>query len=348
MKFDYIIVGNGIAGSVLSYMLLQRKKKILVIDKPSLSSSSQVAAGLYNPIVFKRLAKSWNIDVLLPFADKFYSDAESFFGEKLYHKKNILKIFSEENEIAFWKKKAEEIPEYLLGEIDATNLNGAINNPLGMAAVKQSGWLDIKKFIAKNTEHLKKNNSLLNEKFDYSAIQFSEESISYKNSSASKIIFCEGFLTSQNPFFKWLPFKLTKGETLTIKIKDFPTEQIINKGVFILPLGKDLFKVGATYEWDELDEVPTEKGKSELISKLGKVFKTDYEIISHEAGIRPTVKDRRPLIGIHPQYSHLVVFNGMGTKGVLLAPYYAQKLAEHLEKNIPLEKEADISRFNLQ
>lgn len=192
---------------------------------------------------------------------------------------------------------------------------------------------------------------LLEEKFDFSQLSVSENNISYKDLKVKKIIFCEGFKAIENPYFPKLPFKLTKGEILTIKLlgdKIIPTEKVVNKGVFILPLGNNTYKVGATYEWAELNEEATEKGKSELIEKLQKVIKTPFEIIDHQAGIRPTVNDRRPLLGFHSQHPQLAIFNGMGTKAVMLAPYFAKHFAEVLEGETSLDKEVDIARFSGQ
>ena len=188
----------------------------------------------------------------------------------------------------------------------------------------------------------------MEETFDYNRVSFSENKVVYKDIEADKIIFCEGYKTIDNPYFSWLPFKLTKGEILTVKIPDFKIDDefVLNKGVFILPLGNNIYKVGATYEWNDLTEKTTEKGKLELEDKLKKVIKLPFEIIDQQAGIRPTVLDRRPLIGIHSENNKLAVFNGMGTKGVMLVPHFANQFADFLINNIPLNKEVDIDRFN--
>lgn len=345
-KFDYIIVGNGIAGAVLSLTLINHGKSVLVIDNPNLSKSSKVAAGLYNPIVFKRLVKSWMADEIFPFAEIFYQKAEEEFQTRFLFKKEIIKLFAEENEKAFWSKKLDsDAGKYLSKNINSENHFQNINNTNGSASVLNAGYLDIKTFIQKNTERLKDSNSYIEETFEYDKISFSENEVSYKNTSASKIIFCEGYKATENPIFNWLDFKLTKGEVITVNIPELKMEDVINKGVFILPLGNHIYKVGATYEWNELDEKITEKGKVELTEKLSKIVKSRFEIISHEAGIRPTVKDRRPLIGIHPKQNQLAIFNGMGTKGVVIAPYFAEQLFEHLEKNKSLNIEVDANRF---
>ncbi len=350
-KVDYIIVGRGIAGSVLAYTLLQRGKTVLIIDENKKEIASRVAAGLYNPVVFKRLVKSWMADELIPFMDNFYSSAEKTVDAKFYHKKKIVKLFTEENEKDFWiKKTKEEVGKYLSNTIDTDFLSDIIYSPLGAAEVLSAGNLDTGIFLDAFYKYFESKESCLNEKVDYASINIADNRIDYKNYTAKKIIFCEGYQSIHNPYFNYLPFKLTKGEVLTVSIPKLSEannsfEKVINKGCFILPVGNNLFKVGATYEWTDLTENTTEKGKNELAEKLKKVLKVPFEIIEHKAGIRPTVSDRRPLLGLHPQHPELAVFNGLGTKGVMLAPYFANYFAGFLENKNTLDKEVNIDRF---
>jgi glycine oxidase len=347
---NYIIVGQGIAGTVLAHSLINRGRSVVIIDDPSLSKASKVAAGLYNPVVFKRLVKSWMADELIPFMDKFYTEAEQLLDSKFYYKKKIVKLFAEPGEKEFWLKKInEDVGKYLSKEIDHNFLNSILNNPMGSSEVIEAGNLDTNAFLDSSREYFRSGGFLLEEVLDQDSVKISEDHVNYKDYRAKKIIFCEGFRSTVNPWFDWLPFKLTKGEIITIKLNDgnvIPDEKVINKGVFILPLGKGLYKVGSTYEWNELNEETTEKGKSELVDKLRKVLKVNFEIIKHEAGVRPTVSDRRPILGLHPNHPALVVFNGMGTKGVMLAPYFAEQLIDFLELGKELNKEVSIDRFD--
>ena len=348
-KTDYIIVGQGIAGTVLAHTLLMEGKSVIIVDELGFSNASRIAAGLYNPVVFKRLVKSWLADDLLPYMDKYYPEAEQLLGVQFYFKKQILKPFAEEQEKILWLKKCtEDIGKYLGKTIYDDYLNDIIYNPLGASEIIDAGNLDTQLFLNSFCGYFKKKDLLLEERFDHNAITFSENSVTYKNIQARKIIFCEGYRSIDNPYFSWLPFKLTKGEIITIKLNEnyvIPLDKVINKGVFILPLGNNTYKVGATYEWEDLSENPTEKGKTDLIDKLQKVIKIPFEITDNQAGIRPTVNDRRPLIGLHPEHKTLGVFNGLGTKGVMLAPFFAKQFVGFLEHQIPLDKEANITRF---
>jgi glycine oxidase len=348
-KVDHIIVGQGLSGSILALTLLKKGKTVVLIDEAKPLTASKIAAGLYNPVVFKRLVESWMADKLLDRMNSFYPEMEALLGTKFYFSKRILKPFAEEQEKALWLKKTEEpIGSYLSKDIYTGDLDGVVYNPLGISEVLHAGNLDTTQFLSSSGNYFKENDLLTEEKFDHDQLEIGENSVTYKEITAGKVVFCEGYKTTENPFFSWLPFKLTKGETITIRLPEthsIPEDIVINKAVFVLPLGNNTYKVGATYEWDDLSEKISEKGRNELISKLEKVLKVPFEIIDQQAGIRPTVIDRRPLIGLHPEFNILAVFNGMGTKAVMLAPYFADQFADFLENGSPLDKEVDIARF---
>jgi glycine/D-amino acid oxidase-like deaminating enzyme len=212
--------------------------------------------------------------------------------------------------------------------------------------VLNAGNLDTLSFLASTKAYFMEKKALVDSNFDYQDLALKDNGLTWKNYSAEKIIFCEGSKALENPFFKWLPFKLTKGELLTTRIKGYCSADVVNKGVFVLPIGEEVCHVGATYEWDELTEEPTEKGKKEILEKLEKLISAPYEVLTHQAGIRPTVIDRRPLIGQHPEHNQLFVYNGMGTKGIMISPYFAHHFAAFLTGEISaLDMEVDIKRF---
>lgn len=347
MKKDYLIVGQGLAGSLLAFVLISQGKKVLVIDEALDSTSSKVAAGLYNPVVFKRIVKSWMVDEVLPAADSLYASMEKVLGNNFHFKREIVKLFSSSDEKEFWLQKAAQ-PEmecYLSAETNSKFFTGKIENPYECAFVKQSGFIDIPLLLQLMKAYLKENDAYLDAAFEYKDLKIENEGVLWTNYAATKMIFCEGFKATQNPYFNWLPFVLTKGEVLLVKIENFETDKVINKGVFFLHLGNSIYKVGATYEWKDLNENTTAKGRNELEEKLKLVLKVPYEVVGHAAGIRPTVSDRRPLIGLHPHYTQLGIFNGLGTKGVLLAPYFSLEFADYLEGKKELNKEATINRY---
>jgi len=347
MDTDYIIVGQGIAGTTLAHGLAKEGKKTLVIDHFSQSSSSNVATGLFNPVVFKRLVKSWKVDLLLPVAEAFYKEMEMEFKEQFYFKKELIKLFTEDHEKDFWLKKAAspEVGTYLSKQIHTDLYPGIVNDSNGWSEVLLAGYVSVSRLLELYRKHLLEEKRLLEEKFDFNSLSVFPDHVNYRGVNARKIVFCEGYKAIENPFFNYLHFKLTKGEVLTLRIKNFDMEKVLIKGVFILPLGNELFKIGATYEWKEIDELPTDKGRKELLEKFESIVKAPYEVLTHQAGVRPTVEDRRPLIGLHPKHPAIGIFNGMGTKGVMLAPFFAGHFIDFMERQLPLDKEVDIHRY---
>ena len=343
---DFIIVGQGIAGSVLSLSLINSGFTVLVINTPNLSTSSKIAAGIWNPIVFKRLTKSWLADDLVPELQSFYGFWETKLNTTLIHQRSIIKAFTEEQEKNLWIKKSIEGNLFL--DIN-TYENLAIDENYTVKSyskVLQAGNLDVAHFIESTKTYLENKQSYKEEIFDYHKLKVTENEVTYNSLSASNIIFCDGHLITQNPYFNWIPMKPAKGEVLTIHCTALKLKQdIFNKGFFIMPLGHDLYKVGATYEWEQLNDIPTEKGKDELLKKLNSVLTSPYQIISHDAGVRPSVIDRRPVVGHHPQYKNAFIFNGFGTKAVMLAPYFAKQLVSNIKNNFAINSEVNPERF---
>ena len=199
--------------------------------------------------------------------------------------------------------------------------------------------------LKKYQEYLLKEQLLIEETFDYSLLQEEPNGIRYKDIQAKHIIFAEGFGIHANPYFKHLPLDGTKGELLIIKAPELNLDVIVNTSVFILPLGNDLFKIGATYNWEDKTNTPTEEGKRELVERIKEIITCDFEIVNHFAGVRPTVKDRKPLVGTYTNHNSIHILNGLGTRGVMLGPAMAKVLFDHIEYQKPLEKAIDIKRF---
>jgi glycine/D-amino acid oxidase-like deaminating enzyme len=172
------------------------------------------------------------------------------------------------------------------------------------------------------------------------------DSIIYGNIVASKVIFCQGHENGANPYFQYLPFKQAKGEVLIIEKKDLLLDDILHNGINIVPYGEHTYWVGSTFNWSDLSTKTTSEGKETLQKQLDETIIGDYKIIKHWAGIRPTVKDRRPMLGLHNKHPQIGIFNGLGTRGVMLAPYFSNQLVQHILHRKSLDREVDIQRFN--
>ncbi|MBS7233884.1 FAD-binding oxidoreductase [Flavobacterium psychroterrae] len=343
---DYLIVGSGLAGISFAEIALKNNKTILVIDNKS-QNSSKVAGGLYNPVILKRFSEVWKAQEQLVLMNDFYNEIEDKLKAKFNFKLPILrKFFSiEEQNNWFAASDKKNLTPFLSTKLITKKYN-SIDSPHDYGEVLHTGYVDTALLLDSYKEYLQENNLLLEEFFDSIYIEFFDYGIQYKNIQARHIIFAEGFGLHKNPFFNYLPLDGTKGELFIIKAPDLNLDVIVNTSVFILPLGNDLFKVGATYNWQDKTDLPTEEGKQELIDRIKEIITCDFEIVKHFGGVRPTVKDRRPLIGTHHERKSLHILNGLGTRGVMLGPAMAKALFDNIENEIPLDREIDIQRFH--
>lgn len=342
---DYIIVGSGLAGISFSEIALLNNKSILAIDNNS-RSSSKIAAGLYNPVILKRFSEVGQAETHLVIMNDFFSILEKKLDCKVDFKMPILRKFFSIEEQNNWFLAADKVnlASYLSTDLIAKKYS-SIDSPFGYGEVLQTGYVDTSFLVAKYKEYLIKNNLLVEEAFDYSLLQEEENGIRYKDFKARHVIFAEGFGMHANPYFRELPLDGTKGEILVIKAPLLDLDVVLNTSVFILPLGNNLFKVGATYNWTDKTDTPTQEGKAELIEKLKEIISCDFEIVGHFAGVRPTVRDRKPLVGTYSYHNSIHILNGLGTRGVMLGPAMAKALFENIEYQIPLDRTIDIKRF---
>lgn len=342
---DYLIVGSGLAGIAFAEFALQNNKSITVFENFS-QNSSIVAGGLYNPVILKRFSEVWKAQEQLTLCEDFYHSLENKLNVKVdYNVPIYRKLFSiEEQNNWFVATDKPNLAPFLATELKYNKYNG-IDSPFGFGEVLQSGYVDIALLLSKYQSYLTNQGLLWNEAFHYGNLDVQNEYVVYKKERYKQVVFAEGFGMHANPFFSNLPLDGTKGELLVIRAPELKLDVIIKSSVFILPIGNDLYKVGATYNWEDKTPTPTEAGKKELLANLMTILQCDFEIFDHLAGVRPTVKDRRPMVGTHPKHQNLHVLNGLGTRGVMLAPAMAKALFENIENQIPLEKEIDIKRF---
>lgn len=342
---DYLIIGSGLAGISFAEVALLNSKSILVLDNNS-QSSSKIAGGLYNPVILKRFSEVWNAQEQLFVMNEFYTLLEEKLKCKVDYKRPIFRKFFSVEEQNNWFAASDKVNlfPFLSTKLISKKFAG-IDSPYGYGEVLQTGYVDTALLLSEYRAYLKQKNLFLEESFDYGALQVENDSILYKGIEAKHIVFAEGFGMHANPYFNHLPLDGTKGELFIIKSPQLDLDVIVNTSVFILPLGNDLFKVGATYNWKDKTDMPTEEGKIELIARIKEIITCDFEILEHFAGVRPTVKDRRPLVGTHNEYGLIHVLNGLGTRGVMLGPAMAKALFEYIENKIPLDTAIDINRF---
>ena len=346
MEVDYIIVGFGLAG--LAFVTeLEKKNKSFIVFEDNSQTSSLVAGGVYNPVILKRFTPVWNAQNQLEIALPFYKKLEQRFKKKYDHKIDILRIFKSLEEQNNWTVASDKPvnSSYMNPTVIKEKYDG-IKADFAFGKLTKTGRIDTKLLLNDYKNYLNDQNLIRYINFNYSEIDFLKEGIKYNDIKAKKIVFCEGFGLKQNPYFKYLPMQEAKGELLTIYAPKLNINFLLKAAVFVLPLGNDHYKVGATFNWKDKTLKPTQEGRSELVNKLNTFLTTPYTIIDQTAGIRPTVKDRRPLVGVHPKYKQLAILNGLGTRGVMLAPILAKQLYGFFEKGLPLDIDTSISRFD--
>jgi len=392
IKTDYIIVGQGITGTLLAHALLEKGKTVQIYDNNYFGSSSKVAAGIINPVTGRRIVKGWLIDELIPVAKTVYERLGKLLGQKFYHQKNVLRVLFSIKEENLWLEKTGDalVEKYVLESNDYGLFKNKITEGEALGEVQYSAQIDMPLLLEKSKEYFS-NKKLMNvELFDYEQVRLGDEQVIYKNVEAKKIIFCEGHQGRKNPWFgnlpfevakgevllvkipnahfdknveaikiifceghqgrknPWfgnLPFEVAKGEVLLVKIPNAHFDKILKHKLFIVPLQNDIYWIGSTYEWNDLDELPTEEKKQFLIKKLDKFLTIPYEIVDHQAAIRPSTFDRRPMLGLHPDHDCLGIVNGMGTKGASLAPYFVNQFVDFLLEEKLINEDATIERF---
>ena len=343
MDKKILIVGQGLVGSALTHQLIKRGYSCTIIDDNHKNSSSITAGGITHPMSFKRLILSWRAIEFITLAKSFYKTIEEELEVSFFQDFDLHRPIANADEKAFWlKRMTEEGYKDVLEYSENIDLKG-VQTPFGSGIVKTGGRLDTDKYLSAMRSSF--GQRVLAEKFDFSELTVNENNVDYKGEKYTDVVFCEGFQFINNPYFNYLPHNCTKGEVITVSSEQLPKKWVSKNGFVIPDTSGDGFFIGATYEWNNLDLSITEAGKSKLIEKVEKIGITDAKVTSQSCGIRPTMHDRRPLIGTHPVYKALHIFNGMGSKGVMLAPYFASHFIDFLEKKTELDVEVNISRW---
>jgi glycine/D-amino acid oxidase-like deaminating enzyme len=345
--FDYLIVGQGLAGSVLALTFFRHNKSVYIIDECETTTSSKIAGGIYNPVTGKRHKRTWMADATFAAVEPFYSYVEELLEAKILYPRTIYRPFGsvEEKEASKADLNTPQLAPYMKEPANPAIYNDFVYNEYGGLETTVSGYVDVPLLLSETLRFFSAKGLFKEALLDYNQIYIREDYVEWNDVKARKIVFCEGYRAIKNPYFSWLPFKPVKGEIITIATKQDIPQNIISQGVYFIPMSARLYRIGATYDWSELNNVPTERGRNELTEKVNACFKPAYQIIKQEAGVRPATRDRRPFLGLHPDHKDIAILNGLGTKGVSLAPYFAKELLDYLENGKELNKEADIQRF---
>ncbi len=348
-NFDVLVVGQGLAGTLLAWKLMQHGQRVLVVDNNHRTAASRTAAGLINPVTGMRLVKTERVEECLPVARETYRTLEQLLNRKLLFEIPMLRLIRNPAEKSAWEKRFGD-PAYrpFLGERLAENTcpHGLIA-PEGGFIQLQTGYMDTCALMDGFHDHLQEAGAYSADEFVHRDLEITEQGVNWRGRYAERAIFCEGYRGMHNPWFGWLPFQPAKGEILSLEIAEHLPRYIINAGRWLMPRGDGSYRLGATYDRQQLDEESTPEGRRTLLAALGELFLNPPQarLADHRAGVRPNTLDKRPFIGMHPERSGIGIFNGFGSKGSLLMPWYADRFAAYLLEQRPLPEECDILRY---
>ncbi len=339
-EIDYIIVGDGFAAMFFAHQLIMNGKKFILFSARE-NSASTISAGIVNPVVLKKFTTFWLAEEQIANLSKIMLEIESYTGNNFLLEENIYRIFHDENEQKLWQKKAEtdELRPFL--DPLPKHLSGVCNN-FGAGRVSHSARVNVTEFFAGLRKYLKEKNQLIEEKFDYDRLKGNV----YADFHFKQIVFCEGMGVRENPYFKNIPLVPNKGHHLTVRLnKSLATLATVKKKHFLFAVNDGRYYYGGTYDpkprLDEIDEDAVEQ----LHEGLSEFYKEGFQVEKVSYGFRPTVDDRRPIVGAHPKYSNYFVLNGLGARGVLNGSYFAKILFNSIENGTDLPKEVEVRRF---
>ncbi|HEY9184503.1 MAG TPA: FAD-dependent oxidoreductase [Salegentibacter sp.] len=342
---DYIVVGLGLSGISVCERLEENGRSYKVFEG-GIQKASVAAAGLINPVILKRFTLAWKADEQLALAIPFYKNIEEKLRVKLFYPRNIYRRFNSVEEQNNWFSAADKpgLSKFLNTDLKK-QLNPCVKSDYSFGELLHTGTVNTELMISEYGSYLRKQDKITFESFEYDALEIQEEHLEYKGLRAKKIIFCEGFGLKNNPFFNYLPMSGNKGEYITVYSEELQMNEIIKSSVFIIPIGNNLYRVGATYNNRDNSPEPTPEAREELIRKLSAVISCKFDVVDQVAGIRPASKDRRPLAGQHPEYKNLYCCNGFGSRGMLVSPVLSEELLKLTETGEALPPEVDLARY---
>tara|TARA_B100000925_G_scaffold59621_1_gene39793 strand:- start:6132 stop:7181 length:1050 start_codon:yes stop_codon:yes gene_type:complete len=344
LKVDYLIVGQGLAGSLLAWHLLGRGQRVLVVDPEEEVTSSKVAAGLVTPLAGNRFNIPDGLGERLDYARSFYWSAEEATKRHFFHHKRIARLFRSEDERETWKSRIAEDPEaYEKFSGPLTLDDDKIAVPYGGFEMKGGGWMDLPEFLSATRYHLLERLGYAIGRIDPDEVAIEENFVKWKNIEADGIIFAQGWQGNQNRFFDWIPIKPTVGDILDLAIPEISdVSHILNSGGWLIPKGSGTFSAGSTYRHDLDDPYGYDGGRAEVIKKVTQLTRAPFEVSSQRTGIRPVIRRSQVFMGRHPSQSRVFFFNGLGSKGVLNGPWHASRLVDHILGGVSLPDCSDI------
>ena len=329
--YDLLILGQGLAGSCLAWAAKWAGQSCAVIDDPQPMTASRVAAGLITPITGRRLAKTWRLEEFWPVAVAFYQRVEKEAGRQLLLESPALRVFRDEAERDLFASRRAGFGEMMsVREVSPSMFTDALTAPWGGFEMSPAARLNVGSFLDATRQELVSRDAIFATRVSHSEIDvFPDRAVIRRlGVSGEKILLCQGVAAREEPLFKRARFNPAKGEILSVRIPDLQLVGPVHQGIWIARDKESLFRVGATYDWDRLDCEPTEQGRESLRKSLAELVCGSFDVVDHVAAVRPAAQDFRPMVGFHPERPRMGILNGLGSKGALQAPYFAEQLVK--------------------
>lgn len=337
-KKSYLIVGQGIAGSILAWYLMKAGHTVVIVDDNHHESSSIISAGIMNPITGQRLVLTPQFDQYALAAHQLYSQISLELGSPFFVPKPIVRVLRSENE----RERSNSLNNlsnsqpYITGINPSGYFGNSIRDPFGTLTIAQGGYFQTRNLLTLLRQYFIQKKMLVSEHFVYNDLQLSDSHVTWKAQSFDAVVFCEGFKAKQNPWFKNQPYNFVKGELLKIAFDSEPLpDAILCQQQWCVPLADGTYLAGATYDRENIDTVSTDFGQDSILKGLSDFIKAKPKVIERYAGVRPVMLNQKPMIGWHATIPQIAIFNGFASKGFLWVPLYARIFAEQLYSSGP-------------
>ncbi len=346
-RVDCLIVGQGLAGTTLAWALRHAGASLFVVDRDEASTSSRIAAGLMTSVTGQRLVPSWRWDELWPAASRFYRWIEPELGETVFHPRPMVRLLTSPVEEEFVARRRSGEHARLIRPLTTPLRDDWFTPARSTIELPEGGRLDVPRFLDLSREVFRRRGEFASLPLLLpGGLELTSAGVHLPalDLLADRVVFCEGIAARNNPWLGRLRFNPARGEILTLRILGLDEDRILHRGLWLARQSADLYRAGATYDWKNLEAGPTPAGRDELTTKLHDLLKLPFEVVGHDAAIRPILHHLPPIAGFLPDTPRLGLFNGLGSKGALQAPFFANQLAAHIVRGEPLDPEVDWSQ----
>ena len=351
-KEHVVVVGRGIAGAMTAWRFHKRGCDVRWWGDGS-HAASRVAAGMYNPVSFRHVVEVWNAKHHVAAMKALLEDMQQSLGleDSLFDDVPVMRIFPNDQSREDWDARIEEghgVAQWIGRSQEPV---GHVSAADGCGVVTGSGWVNVPAMLDAVEGHFQTLGKLEDRPWQV------EMGLP---DGATLLVDCRGVGASEELAQHGLKVSPNHGDVLTLSTPEgaLNTEgHNVNNGKWLLPMGvKDgrrWWRLGATYSWHRMAPTPDPSAVGAIRGHMLRVFDDDAQRVfldaqleAHDAGLRPASPDRRPMVGPWPgQREGVAMLNGLGTRGVLVAPTASQRLVDWWLDGAAIPDEMRSDRF---